>query len=238
MSGVDVITDPSGDFDVVFYQSYHKTYRKHDEIMMQLAKKYDVINIGCEDMRKRKNEAIMKEAFGYNSLAVPIDKFILEKSELQGRHEMKLVKRIGVRKDYIYVRQLDNRISATHTRDYRIFIFDYKVRAVVTKDKLLSDRFGGATNAVTKWIDNPFTVDELRKIERYCYLYKTHYTELDAVRENGKLYIVDNNNVPAYISTMKIIFEADNNRYLKYLTGCFLQMLKNHDNTGKIFEEC
>ena len=229
-SGVDIITDPSDDFDVVFYQSYHKTYRRHDEVMMQLAIKYDVINIGCEDIRKRKNEEIMKNAFGYNSLAVPGDKFILEKSEFQGRHEMKLVKRIGARKDYIYVRLLDNRISDTHVRDYRIFIFDYKIRGVMTKDKPLSDRYGGAINADVQWVNNPFTDDQIAKIEKYCRLYKTHYTELDAVIEKGQLYIVDNNNVPSYNPAMKLIFEADNKKYLKYLSGCFMEMLKNHQS--------
>jgi len=228
--GVEVISDLSSDFDVVFYQSYHKSIRRHDGDMVKLASRYDVINIGCEDIRKSKNEEIMMKAFGYNSLAKNTDNYILEKSELQGRHEMHLVNRIGNRKDCVYVRQLDNRISDTKVRDYRIFIFDYKICAVMTKDKPLSDRFGGAINADVRWAVNPFTVDQINKIEKYCRLYKTHYTELDAVKEGERLYIVDNNNVPSYNPAMRKIFEADNKKHLIYLASYFMEMLKNHQS--------
>jgi len=228
--GIEVVTDPAKEFDVVMYQSYHKHYRRHNDTIRQLSKKYDIINIGCEDVRKSKNEEIMLKAFGYNS-ALTKGCTILEKSELQGKHDMQVVSKIRNKPGYIYVKLLDNKISATHVRDYRILVFDYKVRAIMTKDKPLKDRFAGVNSSNVTWCDySALSVDEIDNIENYCKLYKTHYTELDAVRDNGELYIIDNNNCPAYAITTKNCYEANNMKHFKYLSKYFEQMIDNHAN--------
>lgn len=230
--GVQTTADPLDSFDVVMYQSYHKSIRKHDSVITKLSTKYDIINIGCEDIRKSKNEEMMMRTFGYNSLATGRDKQILEKSEEQGRHDMKTVSRIGNREGYLYVKLLNNMISETTVRDYRIFIFDYKIKAIMTKDKPLHDRFAGAINADVRWHENYMSLiskKEAGNIEKYCRAYRTHYTELDAIRDaDGMLYIVDNNNVPSYNPAMRLIFEAGDKKYLRYLADCFYEMLKKH----------
>jgi len=201
-----------------------------------MSKKYDIINIGGDDTTKTKNEKIMKSVFGYNSIATNEDSVILEKSEKQGSHDLRVVDKIGNKPNFIYVKMIDSRISDSEVRDLRIFVFDYKVKAVVVKDKPITKRFGGALDSNTvRWDDDYadylLTEDEIGKIEEFCKAYKTHYTELDACRDaDGRLYIVDNNNVPSYNPRMKEIFEPNNNKYLQILSKWFYEMLKNHIN--------
>lgn len=236
-SGVEIVTDPERDFDVVIYWSYHKLVRNLDNTLLSLDKRYDVINIGGWDISKTRNERVMHHAFGYNTL---IDPFtykgkMLEKSEMQGLHTMREVKDVKILKPgYIYVKQIDNRTDDKHVMDYRLYIFDSKVVMVVTKERPIQDRYGGVRESVLKCYTNPEDILSHREqdnITRYCKIYKTSFTELDGVRHNdGKLYIVDNNNVASYNPRMKELFEINNMKILRYLSNYFYETLLKHQN--------
>ena len=231
--GIELAKSAEDNFDLIFYQSYHKYIRKHDDFLREMSKKYDIINIGGDDTTKTRNEKIMKQVFGYNSIATSEDKVILEKSEKQGAHDITVVDKIRNKPNFIYVKMIDNRVSDDTVRDLRIFVFDYKVKAVIIKDKPIEKRFGGAVDAVIRWDDDYadylLTEDEIDKIEEFCRVYETHYAEIDACRDtDGRLYIVDNNNVPSYSMRMRELFERDNKKYLQILSKWFYEMLKNH----------
>ena len=235
ITGIKITANPSDRFDAIIYWSYHKLKRPLDDTLRRLQKEYHVINIGGWDITKTRNEQVMKEVFGYNTIIDPRkEKVFLEKSELQGVHDMKIMTGFrGFRNRYLYVKLLDTSLNGMY-RDFRICVFGNKISLVITKDKAPGDRFAGAIRAKVKaYYDasDLFTQDEIAKICAYCETYKTEFTELDAVRDkDGRLYILDNNNIPSFSLTMKKLFAGDDNRLLKYLSDEFYQMVRNYAN--------
>ncbi len=235
ITGTKVTANPGDKFDTVIYWSYHKLKRSLDDTLRRLQKEYHVINIGGWDITKTRNEQVMKEVFGYNTIINPRkEKIFLEKSELQGAHDMRIMTGFrGFRDRYLYVKLLDTSLNGMY-RDFRIYVFGGKISLVITKDKTTGDRFAGAIRAKVKAYYNAselFSQDEIVKICTYCEAYKTEFTELDAARDkDGKLYILDNNNMPSFNPTMKKLFAENDNRLLKYLSDEFYQMVRNYAN--------
>lgn len=237
--GAKRVTDPSKSFDHVIYWSHDHLSVKHDDIILELARYYDIINFGCNNVMKSKNEEIMMQAFGYNSLVNPYtSKQFLEKSEWQGKHEMHLKNRIRVKRPgYIYVKLIDSRINNDTVRDYRVIVFD-RVVALQTRDKPIADRFRSCRKnrgGVTRWyydINSFFSTSEIDNIEKYCNLYRSEITELDVLRDKDeRLYIVDNNNISGYSDDMRAMYNADSKKILRYCCNKLIETLKKHGNS-------
>lgn len=235
ITGIKTTVDPNDRFDAVIYWSYHKLKRPLDNVLRRLQKEYHVVNIGGWDITKTRNEQVMKEIFGYNTIIDPRkEKIFLEKSELQGAHDMKIMTRFrGFRDRCLYVKLLDTSLNGMY-RDFRIYVFGNRILLVITKDKTPGDRFAGAIRARVKaYYDasDLFSQDEIDKICAYCRIYMTEFTELDAARDkDGRLYILDNNNMPSFNPTMKKLFAEDDDRLLKYLSNEFYQMIRTYAN--------
>lgn len=234
-TGVQLAKDKNDSFDVLLYWSYHKGIRALDDFLLRERANRHVINIGGWNTTKTHNERIMKEVFGYNTVIDPntYKGVMAEKSEKQGAHDLTIIDAFkGKKRGYIYVKLLNNRIDENTVRDYRIFAYRGKVGLVLTKDKDIKDRFAGAIKSKINVYYNPidlFSEEEIEKIEQFCWAYNTEFTELDACRdEDGRLYIVDNNNIPSYNPAIKPVFEADNKKILGYLSDKFYKMLKEY----------
>jgi hypothetical protein len=201
MLGIKKTNNPSKEHDAIMFWSYNRGIWKRDDTYYDLCIKNPVINHGCYDSTKMHNEKCMMLAFGYNTLAdKDYDGVVLKKSNLQCAHDMEEVDYVGENTDeYIYVKQIDNRIDDGHVLDYRIFVFGHNIPLVVTKVKPIGDRYGGANKAeITPYtnIKDVLSEGEIRRIHDYCDFYRCSITELDAIRDkDGRLYIVDNNNI-------------------------------------------
>jgi len=233
--GIDLADGIEDDYDVLLYWSYHKFKRKLDEFLLEESKKRHIINLGGWDTTKTYNEEVMMKAFGYNTVIDPAtyQGRMLEKSEIQGAHSMVEIGNRKRKKDnYIYVKLLDNRTSDNMVRDYRVYVCNNNITLVIIKDRSIDDRFKGTAESVIKTCDSPkdvFSDDEIRKIGLFCKIYDTEFTELDVIRDNdGRLYVVDNNNMPAYSRLTWAEFEKENNKILNYSTGRFYEMLEKY----------
>lgn len=234
-TGVEIARDKDDSYDVFLYWSYHKCVRPHDRFIIERSLKEHIINLGGWNCTKTYNEEVMNAVFGYNTIVDPhtYTRPMAEKSEKQGSHDLKIIKHFTEKKkNYIYVKLLDNRINENTVRDFRVFVYGYKVELVLIKDKDIEDRFGGAIKSTITVCDNPldvFSGDEVNKLERFCVVYDTEFTELDVCRDaDGKIYVVDNNNIPSYNPAIKPIFEADNRRLLGFLSDKFYKMLQRY----------
>lgn len=235
-AGYQKVTDPLKSFDRVIYWSFHRDVIPYDDIIKDLMINYNIINIGCNDIRKSRSEYWMEQVFGYNSLAGSDEEVFLEKSEKQGLHDIKFTDITKERKPgYIYVKCINNQVNENTVRDYRLVIFD-GVKALQVREKPIADRFGRCRKergAVCTWhynINQHLSEQEIRNVNDYCRLYRTHIAELDVLRDaDGRLYIVDNNNVAAISNDMREMYAKDNNKILKFCTEHFIKTLKNHD---------
>lgn len=233
--GIELADGIEDDYDVLLYWSYHKGIRPLDDFLLRERTKRHIINAGGWNTMKTQNERVMKEAFGYNTLVDPFTYkgAMAEKSEKQGSHDLKILNSFKEKKDgYIYVKLIDNRISDDIVRDYRIYVYGNNMVLIAIEDKSMDNRFGMAEVSDVEICDNPkdvFSDDEIRKIEFFCEIYDTEFTELDVIRDSDeRLYVVDNNNVPAYGLAMRAVFERNNGKTLNYLASKFYEMLEKH----------
>jgi len=229
---IEIASSINENFDAAIYWSYHKTKREHDTTIKELNDRCGVINFGCDDISKSKVERIMFSTFGYNTIINPeTSSFFGEKSELQGRHSIvEKTKFEGYKENCIYVKILDGRINPTTTRDFRIYVFGSKISLVVTKDKPIEQKYMGAAVAELKAYKNPqelFSEKEIENILDFCTFYGVQITELDAMRDSdGRLYIIDNNNVSAFADKEKELLFANNGYLLNYLSKELKKFLK------------
>ena len=234
--GIDLAEGIEDDYDVLLYWSYHKHIRKIDDFLIGEMKKRHIINIGGWNALKGYSEEIMKHAFGYNTI---IDPFtykgaMAEKTEMQSAHNIKIISSLKKKKEgCIYVKLIDNRIGEDTVRDYRVFVHAYKVDFVAVKDKPIQSRFGDAMAPGCKIYacNSPydvFTDEEIKKMGLVCKIYHTEFTQLDVVRDtDGRIYVLDNNNVPAREPFM-VTYEKNDNEVLKYLSNRFYEMLERY----------
>ena len=207
MGDIEMTDNPDSDYDAVMFWSYERYVWNRDEAYHLL--RDIMINKGCYDSTKTHNEASMLAAFGYCSMVDDsYDGVILKKANRQCAHDMTVVDKVGANdNEFIYVKQIDNRINDNTVMDYRIFYFDGIIPLVITKAKPLKDRYAGAGESELMLYDRIHYVlskDEMDGIDSYCRHYGSHITELDAIRDiDGRLYIVDNNNIAGQSNIIK-----------------------------------
>lgn len=228
---IKMIDDPSQNYDAIMFWSYDRFIWERDDTYYELLD-YGMINYGCYDVTKTHNEEAMLVTFGYNTIInSDYEGVILKKANWQCAHEMVQVEELGKNtKEYIYVKQVDNRVNDKEVLDYRIFVFDFTIPLVVTKIKPVDARYSGAADARMKaYVDyrDVLSADEGRKIIDYCTYYGSHITELDAVRDSdGKLYILDNNNIAGLSKAFNRMMVEEN--LWDYLAEYFYESIERH----------
>lgn len=230
--GMEVVIDPAKSFDVAMYWSFNRTQQPLDNVLKDMIKQgIKIINIGCWDITKSKNEEVMKRVFGYNTIVDPTkESEFCEKSEQQGRHSTTIMNKFeGYRDGYIYVKLIDNIVDGK-AESYRVFVTGGKFILFYKKRLPIEKRFartGGATIELFTEGTQVFTQEELSKIHAYCHEYPVDYTELDVLRDSdGKIYIVDNNNMPGMSGKMKTRLVEEG--YFDMLCDEFYKMCERH----------
>lgn len=204
---IQLVTDPKAAFDVALYFSFHRTVRPWNAVLRDMVHRgVPVLNSGCLDITKSRNEVVMKTVFGYNTIVDPMVTPVFgEKIEEQGRHSITIMRReeFTARKpNHIYVK-LINSIYDGLAEAWRVYVFGGRVVFAYRSMKPEHKRFGRSSAHVSQEFTQDFwqhfTRLELDGIEEYCKMYPVEYTELDVLRDrdDGRIYIVDNNNMPA-----------------------------------------
>ena len=205
LSGIEATNHLSDSFDKVIYWSYHKTKLAPDDILIELNERYNVINKGGIDITKSRVEAVQMAVFGYNSIIDPFnyDDKIVEKSEKQCGHDFhKVIDKVDKKKKgYIYCKLLDDRYDEEHFRYYRYYVYGNKIThtsVFIMPDKY---RFKGGLKGERVTYPGVFGLSDadVDKVIEYCAEFGTPLTELDVIRDDGKIYIIDVNNIPGAI---------------------------------------
>jgi len=200
--GYSVINNPKQKFDIVMSWE-DATFRK-SPFLSELARTKAVLNIGCNDISKKRIDSVFRQAFGY---ALSIDPLSYEgrcvkKSDLNGKRDGRIID-CPVEKPedgFVYQMLIDNTVGDSLVQDIRVPVFGEQIPLVYLKQRSISNRFGNTTHSsrISGVYDN-FSCDEVEKIILFCKKMGLDYGELDILRNkgDGKIYIVDVNSTPS-----------------------------------------
>jgi len=186
--------DVTEDYDLVF-NSNMKVIHKFD-----LDTDKPVINIHCEDVSKQFVSDRWAEISG-NDISIDPRTFrgyCVEKPNLlQGANTGNVVEcPYEPKKDYVYQRIVDTRTSEAEIVDYRPVIMGFDIVMVIAKRRSITNLFGNGYRY--ELVEGVFTEEEEEQLIEFSMFFD--YGEMDVMRSNydGKLYVVDVNNIPGY----------------------------------------
>ena len=201
-SGYNITNNPKLKHDgVVAWED--TTFRPDYPLLHQLGSNEQIVNMGCDDISKRRVESIQQQIFGY-SLGVDPRRHTgacVRKSNLNGRHnETEIVDCPIARKEpeSIYQRLVNNSMGDGNVEDVRVHICGQKIVCVTIRHKPEKLRFYGDFHASvdepSKWL----SAEEIALVLRFASAMGLDYGEMDTLRDadDGRLYIVDVNNTP------------------------------------------
>ena len=205
--GYDMVFDPDEPFDIAVLWSHHKTILRPDERLTDLMRKNHFINAGGLDITKIRIEQVMMDVFGYNALVDPLnteERVFISKNDRQTRHDIKVVNNGGTSRakpGRIYLKLLGDKVNEYY-RTYRCFVVGNKISASAETLYPIAHRFDHADKRIMVKPSSWLSKTERRLIVEFCAAHGTELTELDVIRnrddaKDGRIYIVDNNNIPA-----------------------------------------
>ena len=199
--GYKITNDPHSNADLVIYFE-DKTKREEDSSLVNLSKKYNIINLNCKDISKQRVDKVFSKVFGYSLLIDP-EKFsgkCVMKSDENAKHDGKIidcpVKRIP---GYTYQKIVNNQYG-DEVLDLRTPIFANTIPYVYNKYRSVDDRFSNRNARVfITETTKTFSEKEIELISVFAQKFGLNYGEIDILRDRDskKIYIVDVNNTPA-----------------------------------------
>lgn len=230
VAGIETTNNPEDEFDIAYFWSYHKTILEPPEKLSELMNKYNIINIGGLDITKSNVERVMLQTFGYNSLVDPkntAERFFIQKNDRQTNPCIRIIE------SGTEYQQPPNTICSKLLNDnakncwrvFRCFISGEMIVGVEAVYRPDQDRFGESVNR--EFVDQSryFSKDERRLLIQFCKNHKTEFTELDVIRhEDNRIYVVDNNNIPA----RAIVWPGPDvytNEFYKQLSDSLMELL-------------
>lgn len=205
--GYSTTNDPCSSFDLAVKWRDSTQYNP-DDVIIELSRRRQVVNINCNDISKSTIGHCFKKAFGY-SIGVDPGNYVgkcVEKSNENYAHDGKILQSPveEVREGYVYQKLIDTRVNDRVLSEYRVPVFSDIIPFVVYRHRFMSRRFGGGGSRNDKTAtlldtDEVLTQREVRQILDFCSLMGMDYGELDVLRDrgDGRIYIVDANNTPS-----------------------------------------
>lgn len=156
-------------------------------------------NVGCFDIRKSVVARTFEEVFGYG-LSIDPSTYAgraVEKSELNGRHDGRIVEcPLAPRRDRVYQRLIDNTFDGREFIDIRTPVVGGKTPFVYLKRRRADLRFSNENHRVDL-VDASAVLSEAEraKIAEFARAMALDFGGLDVLRdrEDGRIYIVDVN---------------------------------------------
>lgn len=180
-----------------------RTFREMRPELVQLSDRLAVFNLGCQDISKRRVEAVHKEVFGYG-LAIdprihagPYVRKANENSRHDGRVTTDLVDTLE--EGVVYQRVVDNRVSRRLVQDIRVLVCGDTIPLCYLKTRPIESRFSNGNSWVSIGAPSELlSAAERRLIVQLCRRLGMDVGEVDALRDRGTglLYVVDANPTP------------------------------------------
>ena len=195
LADVKIVDDPA-DADLHFY------FEDVEFLTAPRAAPSDrpAFNLGCYDIRKSVVTRTFEETFGYGLSVDPTthDGLAVEKSELNGKHDGRIVQcpLAAARPGYVYQRLVENTFDGQEFVDIRTPIVGGRIPFVYLKRRKKSVRFSNDNHRVD--LVDPDAVlsqDEQAKIAAFAQAMSLDFGGLDVLRDrnDGRIYIVDTN---------------------------------------------
>lgn len=200
--GYSITNNPKIKSDLqIFWQD--TTFRRIDEKIHITIKNDNIINRHCHDISKLHVEQCFKKIFGYG---IKINPYTykgkcVRKSNLNASHDGKIIDCPITHSEngYIYQKLLDNKINTATVQDIRVPICGNTIPFVYLKYRGIQKRFSNE-NILVQLADttNCFSIEEIKRIIKFCRTIKLDIGELDIIRDNKdkKIYILDVSNTP------------------------------------------
>ncbi len=189
-------------FDLAVYWEY-ETYRKEFELLEEVSKKHNVVNLNSRDISKKKVDEVFTKVFGYSLFVNPLEYQgnCVKKGDLNGLHNGEIIKCPIERTEdgFVYQKLINTLNEQNLTEEIRFAVINNKNPYCLIKYKKTDNIFcvGFYKSELIKSKDF-FGPDEIEKIFEFCRLINMEFGELDILRDktDGKIYIVDANNTP------------------------------------------
>ncbi|MEM8993363.1 MAG: hypothetical protein AAGF23_01100 [Acidobacteriota bacterium] len=206
--GFRITRDVTRPFDLAI-KWHPETYTPNDRVLDELARITPVVNLGCDDISKRRVEDAHREVFGYGLLVDPhtYRGTCVKKTNLNAQNRESLVEcpiapgdgDAGIGHGFIYQRLVVTPREPQEYEEYRVPITGREIPCVVIKRRPLSVRFDRCAGyAALAEVDEVFSADERAKILELCRVFGLDFGDLDILRERdgGRLHVIDVNPTP------------------------------------------
>ncbi len=177
-------------------------YEPDAPTLERLRQRHYVVNGECTDIRKSRVGDEFFNVFGYRLEIDPLtyDGILVRKSERNGPHDATLLQGplASVEPGYVYQRLIDYRTSYGMT-EWRVLIVGRRIVHVYANCRPVDNRFVTvAARSVICTLEETFSQDERRDIERFTDAMRLDFGALDVLRDerDGRIYICDCNNTP------------------------------------------
>ena len=196
--GWEIIEDINKNFDAIFYWNT-KTINKPDKIILELSESYQVINLRCIDVSKS-NVARIYEKIFENVLGINPEKYnglaVAKRNMGQGDKSGRIIECPCKSENNWHYQKLLQNIHTGRIHEIRAYIVNGLI-VINEKQKKIGNRFHTIVEKNNfRKINELFSFEEVKKINKFCHEIGAEYAELDLLRDNdGLLYIIDVNNI-------------------------------------------
>ena len=228
-SGYNITNNPKLKCDaVVAWQD--TTFRPEHPLLQKIADGGQVVNMGCDDISKRRVGAMHLEIFGYNLSLDPCRHTgkCVRKSNLNGRHNETEIIQCPIdheEPESVYQRLVNNSMGNGNVEDVRVHICGNEIAYLTVRHKTENLRFYGDFYASVNSPASLLNEQEIEKILRFADAMGLDYGEMDTLRDrdDGRLYVVDVNNTPYSAPASAGLARSDRKRALGLGSAAFEQ---------------
>jgi len=195
--GYDFHNDPEKEASISIAWE-NETYKKRIEKGKDILK--NAWNSNCIDIGKTYTDEIFEKVFGYSTRLYPKTHRgkILEKNELNGHHEARILKGPikNPKEGYIYQMVINNNVRRYYFEDIRIAYIKGNIPFCYLTYRLKGKRFSTKKfNATLAKPSDVLSQIEIKKVDQFCREMKVDFAEIDTLRDrdDNKLYLIDVN---------------------------------------------
>lgn len=200
--GWRVTNDPARRCDLAIAW-YPTAVAPEDQALHGLPPSVPVLNLGCNDVSKRRVDQVAYEAFGYDIRVDPRRHVgsCVRKSDENALHDGVIIDcPISTEEaGYVYQRVIDNAAEDGTVEDIRLPVFGSVLPFAYRKYRPVRQRFSNVNSRVVlAGTDSVIDRSELGAVLEFCRSMRIEYAELDVLRDrsDGRLYVIDVNPTP------------------------------------------
>lgn len=198
--------------DIIFYWNHFNDRESPNKDLFKYGVR--VLNGMIARTDKITVESVFKAIFGYGSFVTKGE--CVKKSIFQAVKGAIIIEEPDNEKDFIYQKILGE-FTDEGLIEYRVTIINRKISIVLKRIRV--ELFKTSKDEIVT-IENPFSEKEIELINIFSVVFGLDFGDLDILRKNGKIYIIDVNNTPSYF-----ILEKAPKSVIETMSNDFYQMI-------------